>query len=681
MSREPVTIADQTFIYDDEKGWIDKKSKRPADDSLKKLLDSISGPTTKQDLKKVKSKIDSTIEPVTVGGGTYIYYIGDGWINKKSRQKAPPHLQEILNNAVGIDPAKHDEQALKAVTKATGMAGESAKEKVKKPAKEQKVVQNKKKKAKTKTPLGMTPSEYDDAFPADSKDPSAMSDLFRVLVEKVASISWLLKDQFEFNKAKKKRKQKGKKKSTGVKSGTFMDSDDSSAISPVMVAGAIGAIALAFEPVRETLASWIESVKSIASIMTDAFDSSKNTFDNIVRYTEWMDGIPTVLKDIDGGNIFNIKREKDFTKSEKEDRDYRLAIEDEYSRMRNNWRNGWGVLAGARSEEEIAADMREAERRVRERAKNAAPPKKEDDAWYNVFSLNDEEPARIKIPERPIYYNEGNESEVTPKPKEKEKSGVMRKPVEGTITSNYGMRTHPIKGGRRQHQGIDIAAAKGTPISSVLPGKVIFAGEQRGYGNIVYVDHGNGTVTRYAHMSAISVKKGQAVSKGTKLGEVGSTGNSTGNHLHFEVRVNGKSVDPRPYLEGQKPVDTSGASQISDPEESTDTDLRKNPVGAFQVITREMIETIIKGIKDVGTFDTEYKPFNAPKKSQRLQAESVGKKADEIEVKAKIMQTNNTTVVSSRPNLNKGGGAVQVPAVTNDRKVVNQYLQYFDVLK
>jgi murein DD-endopeptidase MepM/ murein hydrolase activator NlpD len=127
-------------------------------------------------------------------------------------------------------------------------------------------------------------------------------------------------------------------------------------------------------------------------------------------------------------------------------------------------------------------------------------------------------------------------------------NGPVAKPTQGRVTSNYGMRTHPISGGRKMHHGIDVAAPTGTPVNSMANGKVVFAGKRGGYGNMIIVDHGNGVTTRYAHLNSINVQPGQQVNAGQPMGGVGSTGNSTGPHLHFEVRENGQSVDPRKYV-------------------------------------------------------------------------------------------------------------------------------------
>jgi murein DD-endopeptidase MepM/ murein hydrolase activator NlpD len=114
-------------------------------------------------------------------------------------------------------------------------------------------------------------------------------------------------------------------------------------------------------------------------------------------------------------------------------------------------------------------------------------------------------------------------------------------PVNGVVTSGFGWRWG------RMHEGVDIAAPSGTPIRAAAGGTIIYTGYMGGYGNLTIIDHGNGLATAYAHQSAIYIGGG-AVSQGTVIGAVGSTGNSTGPHLHFEVRVNGSAVDPMGYL-------------------------------------------------------------------------------------------------------------------------------------
>ncbi|MCB1218295.1 peptidoglycan DD-metalloendopeptidase family protein [bacterium] len=122
--------------------------------------------------------------------------------------------------------------------------------------------------------------------------------------------------------------------------------------------------------------------------------------------------------------------------------------------------------------------------------------------------------------------------------------GSFKKPCSGTITSPYGYRIHPIYKTKRMHTGVDIGAPKGTAIRASGDGKVIVAKYYGGYGNTVIIDHGNNRTTLYGHMSKFSCKEGQEVKQGDKIGEVGSTGTSTGNHCHFEVRIKGEPIDP-----------------------------------------------------------------------------------------------------------------------------------------
>ena len=121
-------------------------------------------------------------------------------------------------------------------------------------------------------------------------------------------------------------------------------------------------------------------------------------------------------------------------------------------------------------------------------------------------------------------------------------SGVLGWPVSGPVTSGFGMRWG------RMHEGIDIAVGMGTAVRAAAAGTVIYAGWMSGYGNLVVVDHGNGLSTAYAHNSSLAVGVGQSVSAGELVSSSGNTGNSTGPHVHFEVRVNGSAVDPLGYL-------------------------------------------------------------------------------------------------------------------------------------
>ena len=134
-----------------------------------------------------------------------------------------------------------------------------------------------------------------------------------------------------------------------------------------------------------------------------------------------------------------------------------------------------------------------------------------------------------------------------------------RMPVNGAaLTSGYGMRIHPVLGGRRQHKGIDMAEPVGSPVYATADGMVSRADWFSSYGLFISLEHGGNIQTRYGHLSRLNVAAGQAVHKGDLIGYVGTTGRSTGPHLHYEVRIGGVAVNPVPYLQGG--VRTAAAS-------------------------------------------------------------------------------------------------------------------------
>jgi len=125
---------------------------------------------------------------------------------------------------------------------------------------------------------------------------------------------------------------------------------------------------------------------------------------------------------------------------------------------------------------------------------------------------------------------------------QEEPADHMTWPAKGEVTSEFGQRWG------RMHNGIDIGTPTGTKITAAASGRVTFAGWKGGYGKTVEIDHGNGTVTRYAHQATMKVAEDDWVTRGQKIGEVGMTGSSTGPHLHFEVHTDGDEDDPREYL-------------------------------------------------------------------------------------------------------------------------------------
>ena len=126
--------------------------------------------------------------------------------------------------------------------------------------------------------------------------------------------------------------------------------------------------------------------------------------------------------------------------------------------------------------------------------------------------------------------------------------GKLAWPVRGDVTSKFGSRVHPVFKTKMMHTGVDIRAGEGTPVKTAAPGEVLFAGWLRGYGQVIIIDHGRDLTTVYAHLSQIRVEEGKIVKNGEIIGNVGSTGVTSGPHLHFEVRVNGDAKDPLGYL-------------------------------------------------------------------------------------------------------------------------------------
>ena len=126
-----------------------------------------------------------------------------------------------------------------------------------------------------------------------------------------------------------------------------------------------------------------------------------------------------------------------------------------------------------------------------------------------------------------------------------------RNPLDGaTMTSGFGMRIHPVLGGRRGHKGIDLAMPTGTPVYATADGVISKADWFSSYGLYISIEHGGKIQTRFGHLSRLNVASGQSVKKGDLIGYVGSTGRSTGSHLHYEVRIAGVAVNPVPYMNG-----------------------------------------------------------------------------------------------------------------------------------
>ncbi len=188
--------------------------------------------------------------------------------------------------------------------------------------------------------------------------------------------------------------------------------------------------------------------------------------------------------------------------------------------------------------EEVASAKAEVERKLAEQRSQLASVKHEVEHFESELNALEKEQARIEELIR------REQEQGTPAPS----GGQFVRPVPGRITSPFGYRIHPILGTRRLHTGVDMGSGYGTPIKAAASGRVILAAYYGGYGNAIIIDHGGGVSTLYAHQSRLGVSKGARVDAGQTIGYVGSTGLSTGPHLHFEVRKNGRPVNPLDYI-------------------------------------------------------------------------------------------------------------------------------------
>lgn len=161
-------------------------------------------------------------------------------------------------------------------------------------------------------------------------------------------------------------------------------------------------------------------------------------------------------------------------------------------------------------------------------------------------------PAELPAGGSPTFRARMMDWSAAPPPARPSSSGVRRSEHAAMprLSSGFGHRSDPIHGTRAMHAGIDIPGALGTPVQASTSGVVRFAGSAGGYGQMIELDHGNGLSTRYGHLSRLLVQPGARIAQGETIALMGSTGRSTGSHLHFEVRMGGRAVNPLAYLAG-----------------------------------------------------------------------------------------------------------------------------------
>lgn len=169
-------------------------------------------------------------------------------------------------------------------------------------------------------------------------------------------------------------------------------------------------------------------------------------------------------------------------------------------------------------------------------------------------SFKNEEPEAIesiKLVDNPIIETKNKNTTYNQAGNEMNLSVCISPPIlKGNITSNFGSRSDPLSGKEKMHDGLDIGAEKGSDIFAVMPGIVENVSNSTSYGKYIFLDHGNYIKSLYAHCSEITVEKGQSVARGQTIAKIGSTGESTGDHLHLEIIINGVKYDPKPLLDG-----------------------------------------------------------------------------------------------------------------------------------
>lgn len=254
------------------------------------------------------------------------------------------------------------------------------------------------------------------------------------------------------------------------------------------------------------------------------------------------------------------------------------------------------------------------------------------------------------------------------------------------LTSGYGMRNHPTLGVRKMHSGIDMAAPTGTPVKAVSNGTVIFAGPRGADGNCVIIDHGGGLQTSYSHLSRFACQQGQSVKQGQIIGYVGSTGRSSGPHLHFGVKKNGQKVDPSPYLKGVKGATIPGAGDawsatepgMEDPNAAIDSTY------AYAVAMAKIgqFATKLKGLTTIDNVAKDSMITQAPDYStysRTLSQAALKRTADNIEIRTPVKLTESR--VPSPPNLNsQPAGTVTTHSTTTEGgDILYQYFRYFGI--
>lgn len=624
---EPVKIGDQTFIKTD-KGWVDKKTKAPAPKDLLLLLNAVSTENAEVEKKK-RVRVDTSRPVVKLGSTEYVWDLnGENWIDKKTRTPVAPWFSSVIEETF----QKIDQLELQAMMGVFTPYGDT------KPDNELY------KKENDKAPvvksvidsIGMigqqqtgTAAPEADASKIQSTPVSKglNSSIVKMIDQLVIMNGYI--DQNLKNKVLTENNKKLAEREADIEQGekdAVSEKSMSKSAAAAVGLGLLGLAGLALfaSKVSDAFSPVVDAVKGVGEFVTSIYEkiASALTFGESNKDKE-PDSEPSAFdqygKPILGALV-------------------PIAL--------GGPATAAGIVGGAIG--------------------------------------------------RAISDAMGGSKPATPAPadavKETQKkttSGYVY-PVEGYgINSPYGMRGHPTDGGRKFHTGVDIAAPEGTPVKAAKSGvvtKAEFGKSGSGYGsfgNVVVVDHGDGMQTVYAHLSGYAAKAGDKVSAGQTIGYVGSTGKSTGNHLHFIVQKSGltvptekNTVDPTPLLKGGKleiPVDASSTGGTPQPTtQAKEEDDKKKE----KTVLETMAETIgLLGATIIG-----------PGKIRNINAslQDLGSKISNVELEkvSSIVESKNEKMAEapmpSPPNINTSDFAsIENPPTMDDRNSVFYYLERF----
>lgn len=747
---EPITIGGQTFIKTED-GWIDKKTKLKAPEGLTALLEKMNVDNTPQEKKK-RVRIDTSRPVVKLGKSEYVWDLnGKTWIDKKTKDPVNPSFSKLIEatyqsieEGVTADDQLYKKALSDATSKGMGSVGQAAKQKVRKPTgKGQFAVPN----IKINSPIV-------------------------AMIEKLATIDGYLKQRIDNQKMLAAKNLVATKEqqieTAGIDAQPVIDEEKidaqveaenkkSNAALVAVAIGAAGLIASQFDPVKEAFSGVVDFAKGVYGYLKDFINITNSGLESINSMgraiglgEKTSTPTPTTSSSNSSGNqsasmqspvatqvsnpqaAANPMQSSTPAASSNSDEivvtaPRRSASSSSSSASPSSSSSQAPVSSG--DEIVVTAPRRSTSGSSDATRQSASPPTSGSpspvtseqsslssaqsgtvwsgsdasgmktfvrkignkfETWTSADSTHyniDESQAQAQISSRGL--KNVNTGDATQQTSAKDTVDGYISPVEGySINSPYGMRKHPVTGGMKFHTGVDIAAPGGAPVRAVKSGTVSKLSSNQapytGFGNVVIIDHGDGYQTVYAHLSKFACKVGEQVKQGQIIGYVGSTGMSTGNHLHFIVQKTGFSapnqgntVNPAPMLrKGGMTIPASMEGYTMEDSGDTEKSLLGAAAGAGWEMTKGAIEAVSNIIRagagdytpttgsQLASFDTEM--------AGRINTAAREKNAAIAASKAK----EDTKTASDPLNLNAKSGSpvVQNLASSEDIDQVQKYL-------